>query len=160
MERVNRILKNEEYKNRVADICSLERDRIFCRHNMEHFLDVARIASLMASDEGIGIERDIIYAAALLHDIGRAEQYRDDTPHEIASAAIAPFILEDCGYSEKECDMIVAAIINHGNGSVSDRKDLTGILYRADKASRKCFMCPAIDRCHKSPEKLVMEIRY
>lgn len=160
MERVNRILKNEEYKKRVADISGLERDRIFCHHDMEHFLDVARIASLMAADDGIDIERDIIYAAALLHDIGRAEQYRDGTEHEIASAAIAPFILEDCGYSESECEMIVTAIINHGNEAVSEGRDLTGILYRADKASRKCFMCPAVDKCHKSREKLVMEIRY
>ena len=160
MNRVNSILKNEEYRRYVAQIDELESDRIFCHHDMDHFLDVARIGVIMADDEGIDIARSVIYAAALLHDIGRGEQYKDGTEHELASAAIAPFILEACGYNEEETDMIVTAIINHGNASVADSKDLTGILYRADKASRKCFMCDAIDKCHKSPEKLVMEIKY
>ena len=43
---------------------------------MDHFLDVARIATLMAADEGLARDRDLLYAAALLHDIGRVEQYK------------------------------------------------------------------------------------
>ena len=160
MKRVNLILQNDEYKSRVARIEELEVDRKFCRHGMDHFLDVARIAVLMAKDEGIDAGRDIIYAAALLHDIGRPEQYEDGVEHELASAAVAPFILEECGYSEAETQEIVTAIINHGNEAVKNENSLTGLLYRADKASRKCYMCKAIDECHKSPEKRVMEIKY
>ena len=159
-ERVNSIKDNAMFRNLVSQIEELEADRIFCRHGMDHFLDVARIAALMAVDEGLDIARDIIYATALLHDIGRAEQYRSGTEHELASAAIAPFILSECGYSEEETDEIVTAIINHGNEAVKEQNDLTGLLYRADKASRKCYMCKVTDRCHKKPEKLVMDILY
>ncbi len=160
MKRIDLILNNKEYRARVKRIEELEKDRIFCRHGMDHFLDVARIATLMAADEGIDAERDIIYAAALLHDIGRVEQYEDGTEHEIASAALAPFILEECGYSEAQIEMMVNAIINHGNEAVMDEKNLTGLLYRADKASRKCYMCEAADKCHKAENKRVKEIRY
>ncbi len=160
MNRVDNILQNAEYKARVSRIEELEADRKFCRHGMDHFLDVARIATLMAEDEGIKADREVIYAAALLHDIGRPEQYEDGTEHEIASAAVAPFILEECGYSEGEAEAVVTAIINHGNEAVKEEMNLTGLLYRADKASRKCFMCKAIDECHKSPDKRVMNIRY
>ena len=160
MKRVNLILENKAFRERVAQIRELEKDRIFCRHGMDHSFDVARIATLMASDEEIDVKRDVIYAAALLHDIGRVEQYGDGTEHEIASAAVAPFILEDCGYSEIETEIIVTAIINHGNEAVMDQNDLTGLLYRADKASRKCYMCDAISKCHKRPDKRVMEIKY
>ncbi len=160
MNRVNHILKNDEYRTRVSRIEELEADRKFCRHGMDHFLDVARIATLMAEDEGIKIDRDVIYAAALLHDIGRPEQYEDGTEHEIASAAVAPFILEECGYSEAETEKIVTAIINHGNEAAADEQNLTGLLYRADKASRKCFMCKATEDGHKPVAKRVMNIRY
>ena len=160
MKRIDRIIQNNVYAELAADIEELEKDRIFCHHDMDHFLDVARIAVIMASDEDIAIERETIYAAALLHDIGRGEQYRNGTPHEEASAKLAPSILKACDFSDEETDRITEAIRQHGNENVKGQKDLTGLLYRADKASRKCFMCAASDKCHKKPEKRVMSIKY
>ncbi len=160
MDRVDRIIKNEEYIRLYSDIEELESDRIFCHHDMDHFLDVARIGLLMASDDGIPVERDILYAAALLHDIGRGQQYRTGMAHEIASADMAPAILEQCGYGKDEIEEITEAIRQHGNEDIRDERDLKGLLYRADKASRKCFLCKASDKCHKRPEKRVMNIMY
>ena len=160
MQRVNRILKNRRYKELVARIEELEADRIFCRHNMDHFLDVARIACLINEDEKTGIPRGIIYAASLLHDIGRVSQYEDGTEHETAGVGPARMILSECGFTDDETDLIATAISRHGDESVRDRKDLDGLLYRADKMSRKCFICGVRDRCHKPYEKLVMEIVY
>ena len=67
----------------------------YCRHGMEHFLDTARIAYIRSLEETIPVSKDQIYAAALLHDIGKWQQYEDGTPHEIASARIASCILKD-----------------------------------------------------------------
>ena len=41
---------------------------------MAHFLDVARIGTIIALEEGLKLDWEWIYAAALLHDceIGRA----------------------------------------------------------------------------------------
>ncbi len=160
MQRVDNILNNKMFRDKVAKIEELEKDRIFCRHDMDHFLDVARIAALIASDEGFTEDREMIYAAALLHDIGRDEQYVNGTPHEKASAGLAPEILRDCAFDEEEIKVIVKAIADHGDESVREQKDLSGLIYRADKMSRKCYMCTVVDRCHKSPEKLVMNIKY
>ncbi|MCR5687157.1 MAG: HD domain-containing protein [Lachnospiraceae bacterium] len=160
MDRVNAILKNEQYRQIMDRIAELERDRIFCRHGIDHCLDVARIASLICLDEGYGISRDLIYAAALLHDIGRPQQYADGTAHEEAGAGLAPQILRQCGYDETECRIIADAVRLHGDEQVKDERNLSGLIYRADKSSRRCYMCPAIGMCHKKPEKRVMEIRY
>ena len=160
MERVNNIISNKRYRELLGEIEELEKERIYCHHGIGHDLDVARIAVMMASDEGMDIPRDIIYAAALIHDIGRKEQYINGVEHEIASAAIAPVILEECGYTENEIDDIIAAIINHGNEAVRDEENLTGLIYRADKASRKCYLCKAADTCHKPEEKRVKRILY
>ena len=160
MDRIDKIIQNEKFRKLLADIAELEKDRIFCHHDMDHFLDVARIASLMAEDEKIDADREIIYAASILHDIGRGEQYRNGTPHEAASALIAPEILKQCDFSEDEISVITEAIQEHGNEDVSGDRDLNGLIYRADKASRKCYMCKAADKCHKAPQKRVMNIRY
>ena len=61
-----------KYKNLKHYHCLLyitEKERIFCRHGMEHLLDVARIAYITNLEEGLGIEKDVIYAAGLLHDV-------------------------------------------------------------------------------------------
>ncbi len=160
MTKVNAILKDARYRRYCEHIEELETDRIFCHHDMGHFLEGARIMVIMAEDEGITIDREVIYAAALLHDIGRGRQYEDGTAHEEESARIAPGILRDCGFDEEETAMITKAIRDHGDESVKEDAGLSGLLYRADKSSRKCFMCAAVDKCHKPEEKLVMEIRY
>ena len=47
MKRVDRILKHSLFRSCVEKTRERERDRIFCRHDMEHFLAVARIAQIL-----------------------------------------------------------------------------------------------------------------
>ena len=160
MDRINRILFNNVYKEHINAISDAEVNRVYCHHDMTHFLDVARIALIICREEDIDVDRDMIYAAALLHDIGRDVQYRDNTPHEEASAEISAGILECAGFDENEITTITCAIREHGNADIKDRCDLMGVLYRADKLSRKCFACRATDTCHKAIEKRNMYIKY
>ena len=44
MKKVNAILAHPLYRECYARLEELEKDRIFCRHQMTHLLDVARIA--------------------------------------------------------------------------------------------------------------------
>ena len=69
MDRVDRIIYNDEYRRLMETVRNKETDRIFCRHGFEHCLDVARIAYIMNIEQGYAIDREIIYAAALLHDV-------------------------------------------------------------------------------------------
>ena len=71
MNRVDLILEHPKYQEYLDKIKQAEEKRIFCLHNMNHFLDVARIAYIMNLEEELGIAKEIIYATALLHDIGR-----------------------------------------------------------------------------------------
>lgn len=152
-DRVNEILKDAEYQTFLGEIAECERDRIFCRHNMAHFLDVARLAWILNLEEQINLERERIYAAALLHDIGRHIQYREGTAHEAASEKLAGPILERCGFSGEEKKEILKAILDHRTKEVAKERSLSGILYRADKMSRSCFGCDAEPQCDWSREK-------
>ena len=120
---------------------------------MAHFLDVARIAQLLNLEEAVGLSKEMIYAAALLHDIGRHLQYREGTPHEQASALLAPQILKECGFTESESAEILEAIRQHRNAGIREERNLSGLIYRADKLSRSCFACPAEPQCDWKNEK-------
>lgn len=98
MERLNRILRHPLWKGALQQIEELESERIFCRHDLDHFLHVARIAYIENLEQSLDLSKEIIYAAALLHDIGRGLQYEKGIPHEEASAALAEGILTDCGF--------------------------------------------------------------
>lgn len=132
---------------------SLEQDRIYCRHGVDHLLDVARLSYIEVLERELNISREMVYGAALLHDLGRAEQYELGTPHDVAGARLAEIILKDCGFSTSETESIVSAISGHRRQETGAQADLPGILYRADKASRQCLFCEAQDSCNWSNEK-------
>lgn len=158
--RIDRIMKHPGFLEHLKKNDAAEAHRRFCRHNMVHFLDVARIARIINGEEHFGVDQEWIYAAGLLHDIGRHEQYADGTPHEQAGAVIAPGILVECGFSEEETATIVDAILMHRTEAVAGEKNLRGLLYRADKASRACFACSVEKECNWKNEKKNLRILY
>ncbi len=157
MERVNSIWRHPEYQRCLCRIQELEADRRFCRHTPEHFLTVARLTWILALEAGVSLEKELVYGAALLHDIGRHLQYEQGMPHEEASARIAEGILADCGFHGEEIEAILGAIRMHR--SKQEAWDFPGLLYRADKLSRSCFCCPAEAECNWGEEKKNLEIR-
>lgn len=158
MERVNQILKHEKYLSYLIKNEDAEKERIFCRHNMGHFLDVARLAVILNQTEDYGVDKALIYGAALLHDIGRWMQYESGISHEKASVMLAPEILDDCGFSEQEKRDILKAIGRHRDGKVKEEKSLSGLIYRADKLSRPCYACPVEQLCDWKQDKKNKEL--
>ena len=109
-------------------------------------------------EDKLDLSREIIYATALLHDIGRAQQYLLGIPHDIAGAEIAGKILTDLHFTEQEKKEILSAISQHRN-DCSDQK-LSNLLYKADKKSRNCFSCSAASECYWPSEKKNLTIEY
>lgn len=145
-------LENLE-KNRKA-----EKDRIYCRHDLAHFMDVARIAYILVLERSLSIPKDIVYATALLHDIGKHQQYQDKIPHEQASAAIAPEILKECGYLSGEIQFIKETILSHREENKEN--SFFFCFYQADKLSRPCYTCKVQESCNWSIYKKNLQIKY
>ncbi|MDZ7548672.1 HD domain-containing protein, partial [Clostridium perfringens] len=95
MENVNKILNHTKYKELLDELNELEKEREFCNHTLEHFLDVARIAYIDVLEKGLNYNKEIIYSIALLHDIGRVLQYNEGIDHHEGSAIIALEILKE-----------------------------------------------------------------
>ena len=68
MERIQKILNHPLYQEQFKLLQNAEKDREFCRHTMEHFVDVARLMYIYTLEEKTNVSKELIYAAALLHD--------------------------------------------------------------------------------------------
>lgn len=156
MTKYNKIIENSLFKNALSEIMKKEKTRIFCRHSMEHCLDVARIAYILTLENNIDISRDLIYSTALLHDIGRAF---DDEEHDKMGVDLAEKILKECDYKADEISEITNAILNHRN-DVTALNSLSDVICKADKLSRQCFDCNAQAECYWTEERRNKYIKY
>lgn len=146
MQRVNLLLADSDFsnyinKNRESEVC-----RLYCRHDLNHALDVARIAYIMSMEEKLHVDKEVIYAAGLLHDIGRWMEYDNGIDHAEASKSLSRNLLKKYGFSCLEIKEITDAIGHHRN---SDTPLLSRLLYQADKLSRNCTSCEAINTCKR-----------
>ena len=157
LSQTNRLLNLPEYQDYLHRIETHERDRRLCRHNLAHFLDVARIAAILADEEGLSLNRDLIYTTALLHDIGRFIQYENGTPHEQASHDLATGLLRHLDFSPEDQSVILDAILSH---RTAGRRGFNAVFYQADKKSRACYGCAAQAECNWNDEKKNLEITY
>lgn len=141
-------MEHEDFLRYLQEIEKLEENRIFCCHGIEHLLDVARISYIFLLEAGVDIRKDIVYGTALLHDIGKTEQYQRGIPHEEAGVRLAYPVLKSCGYEDDEISLMLGAIENHRFGKEDKRHKLYESIHRADKWSRNCMYCKAREECN------------
>ena len=157
MNNIDAIMNNKLYREALEKLSEYERDREFCNHTIEHFIDVSRIAYIMALEENLSVSKEVIYAIGLLHDIGRVKQYEEGIHHDIASVEMSKEILKETSLTDEEINIILNGIANHRKESDSKLEE---IIYKADKLSRQCFNCKAEKECYWSSEKKNFKITY
>lgn len=157
MDRFNCILNDKKYIDYLKRNKNFEKGRKFCKHNLKHFLDVARIAQMINLEENLSFKKEIIYTTAILHDIGKSFQYENGTPHEIASYEIATEFLAKYEFNNEEIEVIKQGILGHREKS---SEGFSALIYRADKLSRLCITCNAKNECNWSDEKKNLKIYY
>lgn len=160
MKVLEAIRKHPLYVEYYEKLRGAEKDRVFCCHQMEHLLDVARIAYIINLEQQMNLRKEVIYGAALLHDIGKYRQYAEGIPHEIASEEIAGKILADLpedSFTDEERREILRAIRGHRKLR-EDMAELERLICVSDKKSRKCFACQVEKDCNWSREKKDMNM--
>ncbi len=131
-ERRGKTVMNEKLKKIKIEV---EKELICSAHNMDHVMRVYNLCSVLAESEEVDIE--VIKAAALLHDIGRAKEDADHsgkTDHAILSGEMAIPILKELGFSNDKIEIIKECITQHRYRSGNKPKTLEAkILFDADK---------------------------
>lgn len=159
MDNVNLILQNKIFKDALMKNMECEEHRKFCCHDLTHFLDVARIAYILNLENKFNLKKEVIYAAAILHDIGRWMEYKEGIPHHIASVRLASTILSQCNFKEDDTSQIIESISQHRDNNIK-RSKLSEIIYLGDKLSRNCFYCSSYGECKWSEEKKNNRLKY
>jgi len=150
MARVNRLLEYEDYIHYMEKISRFEKERHFCKHGFEHGLNVARVAYAYLLEKGEGIlPKELVYAAAFLHDIGRWVEYQTGEDHAEVSARLALPLLEACQFSAEDIQVILQGIREHRRSPEDNLSRLGEALARADDWARDCRHCSAQTLCYK-----------
>lgn len=158
MDKINEILQNDIFKINMEKLEKLEENREFCRHGINHSLDVARIAYILTLENRLDYSKEIIYAIALLHDIGRVMQYENGVSHHEGSVILAEEILKNTSYGDEEISIIIDAIKNHRKKE--NASEFNKLIFKSDKLSRNCFMCKSYDECYWDSNKKNNIINY
>jgi putative nucleotidyltransferase with HDIG domain len=146
MKITEEILAHPLFRDSLERNEEAEKERAFCHHDFQHCLDVARVAYCMVLEKNLPIEKDIMYATALLHDLGKWKQYESGLDHAQQGANLAGIILGDIGVEEKISLEIQDAIRTHRYAE--NKTSLLGaILYASDKACRPCLFCKSLKEC-------------
>jgi uncharacterized protein len=157
LEKINQILNSQLFKKYLIKLDELEENRVFCKHGIEHSLDVARIAYIKVLEDKLPYSKEVIYSIGLLHDIGRVSEYTDNIPHHQGSVIIATEILEGTSFSTDEKQIILKAIGEHRKKA---EDELSRLIYFSDKLSRGCFVCKSQNECYWPTENKNFNIKY
>ncbi|MDD6193938.1 MAG: HD domain-containing protein [Lachnospiraceae bacterium] len=167
-EQIDRLLQHPIYRARLECLQELEQDRIYCGHNLEHFMAVGRIAEQVAAANRLLLSKEVIWGAALLHDMGRVEQYQQGISHEKASEAFAREILFSLNWEASDIDVVCEAVSSHGHRQcaqdrwerMSELVSLTEVISFADQFSRKCYQCTVADTCKWTEEEKIKRVYF
>ena len=148
VELVDEILKHPKFQRYLEQNSEEEVHRKLCHHDLQHALDVARVAYIISMEKGLNVNKEIIYVTALLHDIAKWKQYQEKVDHASEGANLAEEILRDIGVEKLEAESILEAIRSH-RLKVKQSSVLSELLYDGDKACRLCINCKGIKECNR-----------
>lgn len=157
MKRLNKIINSGIYKEYLKKLNEYEKDRVYCKHDYNHFINLSRIAYIQVLEAGLEYSKEVIYTIGFLHDIGRVLEFEKGVAHHIGSVLIAEDILKESDFTELEISYILEGIENHRKDSNSA---LGKIICKSDKLSRDCMNCEVITSCHWSEDIKNKDILY
>lgn len=160
LKRIQLLMNEPLYAEYMERNSSSKKERL-CPHDISHHFDVARITYILILENNDlayfmkesrissrTAAKDVIYAAGLLHDIGKWAEYREGIDHSTYSAKLARGILPRALFNYEEIETISKAIAEHEN--LNDEMSFLGEkLYRAENLSRICSQCQHNTQCAK-----------
>jgi uncharacterized protein len=92
-----------------------------------------QLAVEIAEREGLKIDRDILFAAAFVHDVGAIGDFqKDGVDHAVRSVELARAILRDAGFPVEKIPAVQEAILGHMHDKTPGKSNEAIVLHDAD----------------------------
>lgn len=128
-------------RSRLQEIRSVEIER--------HSLRTFHFAEMIAKDTGAehepGYDRDLLFAATALHDLGLGPDAGGRERFEVEGADMAAELLAQCDVPERDIERVWWAIALHTSGGLAERGDVIARLTRGGVLA-DLGRAPGIDR--------------
>lgn len=161
MKYVERLMLSQTFLDIRKQLDKQEQTRAFCKHGLDHSLDVARIAQLMNLEFGFLQDKEEIYLSALLHDLGRVEEYERGIQHQKAGYEIARKLLGEIQYPLHLWEPVLQRVLEHRHLNICNEEiTADNFFWFADKRSRNCFVCQQSQDCNWKTEKKTKTIKW
>jgi HD domain len=99
-----------------------------------HSLRSFYFAELLAAREGClddaAYDRDLLFAATVMHDLGAGSLAKGDARFEVEGADLAAAVLREHGVAEPDTDRVWEAIALHTSPGIAERRGLLAYLTR------------------------------
>ena len=80
-------------------------------------------AEFLGKKREMKYDREVVYLASLLHDLGLSDDYAADKRFEVDGADAASKFLHDHGYPKAKTDIVWDAIALHSAADIADRRE-------------------------------------
>lgn len=106
----------------IATKAALLVERVHSRAMMHHVHRTWWFAEFLGRKRGLKYDREVVYLASLLHDLGLTDEFSADQRFEVDGADAASRLLLAHDYPEAKTQLVWDAIALHSAGGLADRK--------------------------------------
>jgi hypothetical protein len=97
-------------------------ERVHSDALMNHVHRTWWFAEFLGRKRGLKYDREVVYLASLLHDLGLTDAFAADQRFEVDGADAANLFLTANGYAEQKAELVWDAIALHSSAGIAERK--------------------------------------
>ena len=98
-------------------------ERVHPKAMLNHLHRTWWFAELLGRKRGLSYDREAVYLASLLHDLGLTEEFMADQRFEVDGADAASKFLIANGYPESRAQLVWDGIALHSSAGIADRRE-------------------------------------
>ena len=97
-------------------------ERIHSKPMLHHLHRTWWFSEFIGKRRGLKYDRELLYLASIMHDLGLTEEFSADQRFEVDGADAASRFLIEHGYPEEKAEIVWDAIALHSSAGIADRK--------------------------------------
>jgi len=146
--------------NSVLTIVRSSESAAVANHSLRSFYFAELLAAREGCLEDAAYDRDLLFAATVMHDLGAGALAKGEARFEVEGADLAAAVLREHGAAERDVDRVWEAIALHTSPGIAERRGLLAYLTRegvgADFGRHPELVADWAPRIHAACPRLMM----